>query len=93
MTHTRSEQKLIPHYQEVIKVPEEFDPVAENEKAEREWYERSASKELWKPTRTLLIDWSFHVLDGVDSRFRVIYSLLALNAVATVLCFILWLLK
>lgn len=74
-------------------MPKDIDPVKENEEAEREWYERSADKRFWKPTRTLFLHMHFRLMDETDKRFRRVYFLLALNGAVTVLCVTLLLLR
>lgn len=57
-------------------MPEKIDPIAENEKAEREWYHRWPNKETWVPTRTLLYSLYSKEKDQSRTAFRRIYFLL-----------------
>ena len=63
-------------------MPEKIDPIAENEKAEREWYHRWPNKETWVPTRTLLYSLYSKEKDQSRTAFRRIYFLLGANSVA-----------
>ena len=64
-------------------MPEKIDPIAENEKAEREWYHRWPNKETWVPKEK----------DQSRTAFRRIYFLLGANSVAIGICAILLLIK
>ena len=76
-----------------MKMTEKIDPIAENEKAEREWYHRWPNKETWVPTRTLLYSLYSKEKDQSRTAFRRIYFLLGANSVAIGICAILLLIK
>lgn len=63
------------------KFPEGFDPIKENEDAERRWCEKIVVPELWEPLRDALHN---HIVSEWDQQDRCRHRINALTVVAII---------